>query len=151
MITRIPRRFLMPTGQEPSGDALRSSESGLVAKVRERTDTWTESWAEVMNLVRGPDLPEVEPIWVDPEVYTLGERVDAAVKKYALGVPRLQLMEDLGYPPEVLDRWPGMRAQEQLEAMLFPAEAERTDVEMRRVRGGMDANVTAAATDAPAG
>lgn len=128
MITRIPRRYLMPTGQEPSGDALRSSESGLVAKVRERTDTWTESWAEVMTLLRGgtDDVEPVEPIWVDPEVYTLGERTDAALKRQALGVPRGQLYEDLGYEPSQIARFPGLRAEEQMERLIFD-EPETAD------------------------
>ena len=155
MITRIPRRYLMPTGQEPSGDALRSSESGLVAKVLERTDVWTESWAEVMTLIRGQDAPPVEPIWVDPEVYTLGEVIDAAVKKKALGVPDGQLYEDIGYEPSQVARFPAMRAQQQLEAMLYPTQNDQAQRELDRARNRMDGNVAAAANingdAAPAG
>src|SRR5690606_39571632 len=38
VITRTPRHYLFQEGQSPSGDAIKSAETGLVAKVRDKQD-----------------------------------------------------------------------------------------------------------------
>jgi hypothetical protein len=36
VISRVPKHYLLPEGQEPSGDAIKSAESGLVKKVEKK-------------------------------------------------------------------------------------------------------------------
>jgi hypothetical protein len=45
--------------------------------------------------------------------------VDAATKKQALGVPWEQLMEDIGYSPQQIDRMAAQREAEALTAESF--------------------------------
>lgn len=109
-ITRTPPHYFYLSGQFPSGEAIQSAEAGLVAKARERMLTFGEAWEEVMRLAFVVDgnpqaaRPDMETIWADPEYRSEAVHTDAVMKKQALGVPWLQLMEDLGYSPPVIER-----------------------------------------------
>jgi hypothetical protein len=109
-ITRTPPHYFYLSGQFPSGEAIQSAEAGLVAKARERMLTYGEAWEEVMRLAfivdnRPQDAkPDMETMWADPEYRSESVHTDAVMKKQALGVPWLQLMEDLGYSPPVIAR-----------------------------------------------
>lgn len=54
----------------------------------------------------------LETSWADPESRTEGEHVDAVLKKHTLGVPWAQLMEDLGYSPQQIERMRRMREED---------------------------------------
>jgi hypothetical protein len=68
---------------------------------------------------RGEDT-QAETIWADTESRSQAEVVDAAVKKQALGVPWEQIMEDIGYSPQQIDRMQALREAESLTAAAFP-------------------------------
>lgn len=126
LLKRFPRHSMVPSGQAPSGDALRTSEAGLVSVVEERSDWWDLSHCEVVTLLArraGLDLGDLQAEdlavdWAEPEVYTLGEITDSAVKKVSsLNVPYGQAYEDLGYTPEQQARWQAMRIREATESI----------------------------------
>jgi hypothetical protein len=110
-ISRTPYHYLLPqSGQPPSGESLKSAETGLVAKVRDSMVHKGESWEEVFRLnflfrddPRGKDLG-AEIIWKDPESRTEAVHTDALVKQQAMGVPDEILWEGLGYSPRQVDR-----------------------------------------------
>lgn len=101
--TRTPKHYLLPEGQEPSGDAIRSAEAGLVHKVEARQRTFGEGLEEVMRLARRfggeSDAPvDSEIVWADPRVVSPAEVTDAAIKKLQSGlIDRHQALEDCGY------------------------------------------------------
>jgi len=101
--TRTPRHYLIEQGQSPSGDAIKSAESGLVKKVERKMRTFGEGLEEAMRLARlfagESDAPvDSEIVWADPEIRTEAEITDAAVKKLQLGlIDRAQALEDCGY------------------------------------------------------
>lgn len=108
--TRTPPHYLIGQVVNASGDALKAAETGLVAKVREKTVTFGDGWEETLrvafraqgNLQRAA-ATDAETIWRDPENRSVGELVDAAVKKRTIGVPLETLWEDLGYTPQQID------------------------------------------------
>ena len=125
--TRTPPHYFYLSGQFPSGESIKSAETGLVAKARRKMRHFSEAWEEVIRLAfavdgdERADFREAETIWADPESRTEGEHVDATLKKKALSVPIQQLWEDLGYSPQQIDRFRSMMAEEAfITAMSVP-------------------------------
>jgi hypothetical protein len=121
-ISRTPPYYLLGQMVNLSGDALTAAEAGLVAKARRRMAQFGESWEAVMGLaflLKGRLVAvDAETIWADPERRNAAADADAAVKKDAVGVPWRQLMEDLGYSPQQIDRMESLRAAEEFRALL---------------------------------
>jgi hypothetical protein len=99
-------------GSFPSGESLKATETGLVAKVKRKMLSLGEGWEEAIRLafaVEGnaerADMIDVETIWANPESRIVGETVDAAVKLATLGVPRPALWEYVGASPQQIERW----------------------------------------------
>lgn len=110
--TRTPPHYFYLNGQFPSGEAVKSAETGLVAKARRKMRVLGEGYEEIMRLgfvVMGDkgrsEEEAIETVWADPESRTEGEHIDATVKKRALGVPLQQLWEDAGYSPQQIERF----------------------------------------------
>lgn len=116
--TRTPPHYFYLSGQFPSGESIKSAETGLVAKARRKMRHLSEAWEEVIRLAfavendERADFTMAETIWADPESRTEGEHVDATLKKKSLDVPIQQLWEDLGYSPQKIDRFVGMLAEQ---------------------------------------
>jgi Phage portal protein, SPP1 Gp6-like len=117
--TRTPPHYFYLSGQFPSGEAVKSAETGLVAKAKRKMLTFGEAYEEVMRLGfviqgdKGRSQEEaIETVWADPESRTEGEHIDATVKKRALGVPLQQLWEDAGYSPVQIERFKQQLAEE---------------------------------------
>ena len=122
-ITRTPPYYLLGQMANLSGDALTAAEAGLVAKARRRMAQFGESWEAAIALgfmLKGREAAaDAETIWADPERKNEAAAADAAVKKQAAGVPWRQLMEDLGYTPQQIDRMEVLKAAEALKAALL--------------------------------
>jgi Phage portal protein, SPP1 Gp6-like len=111
--TRTPPHYLLGAmGSFPSGESLKATETGLVAKVRRKMLSFGEGWEEAMRLafaVEGDtakaELIDVETIWANPESRIVGETVDAATKLASIGVPRPALWEYVGASPQQIARW----------------------------------------------
>jgi hypothetical protein len=92
--TRTPAQYLLGEMSNVNGETLKASESGLVAKVRQRMRSFSEGFEETMILARRaanlstPD--EIETIWGNPEFRTEAEVTDAAVKQLAAGIRDLR-------------------------------------------------------------
>lgn len=129
-ITRTPPHYLLgQTGAFPSGESLKATETGLVAKAWRRIRHHSESWEEVFRVIGvaiGDERllnPSTEMIWKDPESRTEGELVDALQKMAALGVPNEALWERWGSTPQERERWRQLNAQQRVTDLL--AEPER--------------------------
>jgi len=122
--TRTPPHYFYLNGNFPSGDAIKSAETGLVAKTRRKMRFFGESWEEVMRLCfkvlddpRG-DVIDSETVWADPEYRSEAELADALIKRSAIGVPRQQLWEDAGYSQTQIARFQAMEAGDALNQAL---------------------------------
>jgi hypothetical protein len=111
--TRTPPHYLLgSSGSFPSGESLKATETGLVAKVHRKQLSFGEGWEEAMRLAfavegdsKRAEQIDVETIWANPESRIVGETVDAAVKLGSLGVPRPALWEYVGASPQQIARW----------------------------------------------
>ena len=123
-ISRTPPHYLLgQSGAFPSGESLKATETGLVAKVNARALAFGESWEEVIRLAlsamgdaRAAD-DSLEVIWTDPESKNIGELVDALVKLAGIGVPQEALWERYGASPQEIARWRGQAARSELAAV----------------------------------
>lgn len=120
--TRTPPHYLLgQSGAFPSGESLKSTETGLVAKARRRMRDFGEAWEEVERLAfraagnrtKG-SFTAAETVWRDPESRTEAEHVDALTKLTSIGVPEEQLWEDAGYTPTQIERFKEMRSMPQM-------------------------------------
>lgn len=125
--TRTPPHYLLgQMGSFPSGESLKSSETGLVAKVRQKMRFFGEGWEEVIRLARQIEgtAPTqafaAETIWRDPESRTEAEHTDAIMKQQSLRIPNEFLWEQLGYSPQQIERIKQLTAE---GATVGPPEA----------------------------
>lgn len=128
--TRTPRHYFLQQGQAPSGDAIKSAEAGLVAKVVERQRQYGRSFAELVRLrqaYKGETPKAIETIWADPEFRTMGELTDAIIKQVQTGILPIKVArEKLGNSPSEIERMERLDAQASLvadaQAMNQPAQ-----------------------------
>lgn len=118
VITRTPRHYLVESGQTPSGDSIKSAETGLVAKVGEKQTDYGRSLVELVRVraaLMGETSEAMETIWRDPEFRTLGELTDAVIKQKTAGlIPTRVAREKLGYSPSEIERMERLEVQEAL-------------------------------------
>lgn len=126
--TSTPRHYLFQSGQSPSGDAIKSAETGLVAKVLAKQLHLGERYEEVIRLAfqfledpRG-EVRDSQLVWGDPESRTEGELVDALVKMKTLGVPNEFLWERWGLSPQDIRRIKALQVEAAMEEALFEEE-----------------------------
>lgn len=112
--SRTPAQYLLGSMNNVNGDTLKASESGLVAKVRQRMRGHNDPLEQAMMRVRelaglpiGPDV-QIEVMWRNPEFRTEGELVDALLKMADLGVPEEALWQRWGAAPNEISRWKAM-------------------------------------------
>lgn len=112
-ITQTPMHYLRSMGDMPSGEALKTAESGLIHKVKSRQKRWGHVWTQAMKLAlqieTGKEVEasaDLEPIWKFPETRHDLEQAQTAQLKSILGVPLRQLWsEHFGYTEEQCDEF----------------------------------------------
>lgn len=116
-ISRTPPHYLLgQSGAFPSGESLKATETGLVAKVTRRSLHFGESWEDTMRLafkaIGSPraKVTNAETIWRNPESRTLAELTDALIKMQALGVPNEALWAEWGASPQKIEQWKALAA-----------------------------------------
>lgn len=117
--TRTPPHYLLgQSGNFPSGDSLKATETGLVAKVRKKHLFFGEGLTDALRLAflmrgdptRGKDMG-AQTLWKDPESRSFGELVDGLVKLATIGVPEEFLWSKAGYSPLEIARMQELQAE----------------------------------------
>lgn len=93
-----------------SADAIRSAEASLVNRARRRQRSWGGAWESVMRLamhVRDGSAPtglaDLETVWRSPEIVSIAQAADAAVKLHAEGIlDQRSVLERLDYSPQAI-------------------------------------------------
>jgi hypothetical protein len=114
--SRTPAQYLLGEMNNVNGDTLKASESGLVAKVKQRQrghNPGVQNAAIFTRQLAGLGDPRkrgqrYEAIWRNPEFRTEGELVDALLKMADLGVPEEALWLRWGATPAEVRRWKTM-------------------------------------------
>ena len=116
--SRTPPHYIFVTGQMPSGESLRSAETGLVTKVKGYQRAYGEGWEEVMRIalniagVRVKGAESMSTMWADAETRTESEHVDSVLKKLSMGVPLRQIWRDADYSDEQIEGFASMLTEE---------------------------------------
>lgn len=120
---QTPYHYLLPqSGQPPSGESLKSAETGLVAKVRDSMVHKGEAWEEVIRLCfawtndERAQILDGETIWADPESRTEAAHTDALTKWKAFDIPNEFIWEELGLSPQQIVRIKQLRDEERTAA-----------------------------------
>jgi hypothetical protein len=114
-ISRLPAHYISASADRLSGESIKASEAGLVAKCRRKMTDFGEAWEQVLRLsfaVMGDDRANetgAETVWADPEIRTESEHADALVKLSTLNVPDQALWEQWGYSPQEIERFRAMQ------------------------------------------
>lgn len=121
--SRTPAQYLLGEMSNVNGETLKASESGHIAKVRQRMRGFGEALEDVMRLARRAagaegDDAQMETIWRDPEYRTEGERVQALQVMSTLGVPEEALWERWGASPVERERWRKLNAERGVDPTL---------------------------------
>jgi len=116
-ITRTPQHLFHILGNYPSGEALKTAEAGLVAKIIERQVDFGNSWEDVMMVALriqnafGEAAPGasgdviLNTLWKDPQMRNEKDHIEAlAIKREKLNVSQEQIWREAGYSQEDIDR-----------------------------------------------
>jgi hypothetical protein len=105
-LTNTPLHYFEKTGNVPSGEALRVAEAPLIKKVNDRQSSFGQAWRDLFKFVlRVNKIDEdVQVKWVQVESLDELERLDAALKKRNIGISEAQVMREMGYDEEVIQR-----------------------------------------------
>ena len=112
--TRVPPHYMLGgMGTFPSGESLKSAETGLIAKCGDKQSGYGGGLKRAMGIAFEVesttwDASRAEVDWQTAESRTESEYVDALVKRLSIGVPVQQLWEDYGYSPQQIDRFKEM-------------------------------------------
>jgi hypothetical protein len=98
------------TNQPPSADALRASESSLIARVEQKQKAFGKAWERTMQLAiavetgRDPRTVDAKPVWRPADQSSDAQAADAVTKLYQTGLlPRSAALRKLGYTDEEID------------------------------------------------
>jgi hypothetical protein len=128
-VTRTPRHYLIQQGQSPSGDALRSAETGLVAKTKGKQGPFGEGVETALRLalrLEGVVVPpDSETVWRDPEYQTPSQLTDAVVKQVEAGlITRWFALQRLGWTPQQIRKMDAQQAGDDLLRFLRSGKAD---------------------------
>ena len=103
-ITNTPLHYFEKTGSIPSGESLRTAESPLIAKVKDRQITFGSTWADMFRFIlkmENSTEPNIQVRWKDIESIDSLDAWEVAVKKRVVGVSLEQVLIEMGYDLEV--------------------------------------------------
>ena len=121
--------FFITSGDFPSGEAQKAAEARFSTRIEECHTGFGNTWVDVMAFAMEIDGDFKEgmranPLWKDATPRSDSELADTAVKKKSVGVPRSQLLREMGY------------SDEQIEQFLQEADAESVASALLRMPQG---------------
>lgn len=106
-ITATPLHYFEPTGNVPSGEALRTAEAPLVKKTKTRQLSFGATWREVFTAILNAAgmREDVQVHWKSAETFDTKESWEIARIKAQVGLPFAQNMAEMGYDPALVASW----------------------------------------------
>ena len=112
--TRTPQHLFQVIGGAPSGEALKTAESGLVQKAKQRMVNFGNAWEDAVVMALkiqaafGQSIGNVDEIrpevtWDDPETRNEQAHIETLKAKVELGIPKHQIWRELGYSQSDID------------------------------------------------
>ena len=134
--TRTPQHLFQIMGGVPSGEALKTAETGLVQKAKQRMVNFGNSWEDAVMMALkiqaafGTSAGEIEEgklttTWDDPETRNEQAHLESLKSKLELGVTKRQIMRELGYTQEQIEQMEEDATQERVAETNIGAEILR--------------------------
>ena len=113
--TRTPQHLFQIMGGAPSGEALKTAESGLVNKAQQRMVNFGNAWEDCLttalkvqaafgSAITVMEDAILETTWDDPETRNEQSHMEALRIKSELGVTKHQIWRELGYSQDEIDQ-----------------------------------------------
>ncbi len=100
-VTGTPLHYLLQTtGDLPSGESLKRSETRFIAKVRDRQVSFGQVWADVMEFalrIQGHRDVSLITEWEDPSPISERDKLENILLKKQIGLPQEQALIEAGY------------------------------------------------------
>ncbi len=124
--SRTPPHYLLgSSGTFPSGESLKATETGLVAKSNGKKSSFGGGVEEAARIAlfiekgeRAASTFRSRVAWASSESRSESEFVDSLVKKLSIGVPKEQLWEEAGYSPEQIKQMKKALREAAVEALI---------------------------------
>lgn len=114
-VSRTPQHFMDKTNTPPSGEALRSLEAPLMAKVEKRKDLYGAVWEDLMefavSLPVGDSEIDLEADWKDTTSVSEKEKAEEMVLWQTLEVPIQMIWKRMGFSPEEIKQMEEWKAE----------------------------------------
>jgi hypothetical protein len=107
-ITTTPLHLFDPQGEVPSGESIRAKEAPFVKKVRNRQLSFGATWRAVFTFalkLMGVEDAVVDVRWAPAATVEDQDGWQTATSKVANGVPRRQVLVEMGYREEQVEEW----------------------------------------------
>lgn len=107
-ITNTPLHRIDPTGQQPSGEALRTAEAPFVKSCEDLMESFGDTWTELLTFalkVAGVSATSVDVQWNPAQSVDDIEGWNTVAAKLAAGLPVKQAFQEAGYSGEQVDAW----------------------------------------------
>lgn len=101
-VTGTPLHYLMPhTSRSYSGESLKKAETRFIAKVRDRQESFGQTWADLMAFAlkiegHGDDIRLITA-WEDPDRMSEREFLENIILKQQIGITPEQALTEAGY------------------------------------------------------
>ena len=108
-VTGTPLHYLMPHMKgQPSGESLKKAETRFIAKVRDRQESFGQTWADIMQFAlmiegRGSDI-RLHTNWEDPSPMSDREVLENILIKKNIGISVEQALSEAGYGVSDVER-----------------------------------------------
>lgn len=132
----------------PSGEALKTAESGLVGKCKKKMKFFGNTWEDAMRMAieieMANEFPEdlaLTAQWDAPDTRNEKEFWEIAAKKVDLGIPNEVIWEEAGYDQEEIERFKEVQEANKQE--------EEDQNLMRALQSGLSDNASVGAPPPP--
>jgi hypothetical protein len=152
-ISRTPQHLFQIMGGAPSGEALKTAETGLVQKAKQRQVNFGNSWEDCMMMALriqeafGQSVGGVteditfEVEWDDTETRNEESHMQTLKTKLELGISKKQIWREMGYSQEDIERM----EQDQMESRV--ADSNIGAEILRSFQGGNNGGAAVAAEE----
>lgn len=125
-ITNTPLHYFDPSGDQPSGESLRTAEAPFIKMVRYLQMSFGSTWRQVFEFVLAimdVNNDGIQVNWAPPQSAGDQEFWDVAEKKIRAGVPVRQILLEAGYTADQVDEWLTATAPTSTESDVQPSLA----------------------------
>lgn len=143
-ITSTPIHYFEPTGNIPSGNALRAAEAPLVAKIKKRRVAYTSPIKKMFSFILSAEevsTTQVDINWSELESIDIMDQWDLNLKKINAGMPVRQVLLENGYEEAEIDKIIEWKLEEKELALTEYKRAANTEPLVRTQTNNDETNV----------